>query len=112
MQTMRKPAPELPVDLAWVNTDSPPRIGALRGRVVLLWFWSGDSVTAGRRAALGQVRTVTRRARGDGLHCPSIRQRKANACWRVNAQVRKRRRTRIRLQIPSSCQKLTIKASL
>lgn len=40
----RSPATEFPSDLEWVNTSTPPRIGELRGRVVLLWFWTYDSI--------------------------------------------------------------------
>lgn len=40
----RELAAEFPSGLEWVNTDAPPRLEALRGRVVLLWFWSYDSV--------------------------------------------------------------------
>jgi hypothetical protein len=39
-----RPAPEFPDDLEWVNSSDPPRIADLRGRVVLLWFWSYDAV--------------------------------------------------------------------
>ncbi|MEO8672933.1 MAG: thioredoxin-like domain-containing protein [Tahibacter sp.] len=35
---------ELPSGLDWVNTDAPPRLGGLHGRVVLLYFWTFDSV--------------------------------------------------------------------
>ncbi len=38
------PAPELPVELEWVNTREPPRLAKLRGRVVLLAFWTGSDV--------------------------------------------------------------------
>jgi hypothetical protein len=37
-------APELPESLAWVNAAQPPSLAALRGRVVLLYFWTFDSV--------------------------------------------------------------------
>jgi thiol-disulfide isomerase/thioredoxin len=33
-------APEFPIDLDWVNTDSPPTLADLRGKVVLLDFWT------------------------------------------------------------------------
>jgi len=39
-------APGFPGDIEWVNTASPPRIADQRGRVVLLWFWTYDSVNA------------------------------------------------------------------
>jgi sugar lactone lactonase YvrE/thiol-disulfide isomerase/thioredoxin len=40
----RVAAPELASALEWVNTDEPPSLSAMRGRVVLLNFWSFDSV--------------------------------------------------------------------
>ncbi|HWP35101.1 MAG TPA: hypothetical protein VNM66_05830 [Thermodesulfobacteriota bacterium] len=33
-------APEFPPDLEWVNVDRPLSLSALRGRVVLLDFWT------------------------------------------------------------------------
>jgi thiol-disulfide isomerase/thioredoxin len=37
-------APELPDSLAWINAGQAPSLAALRGRVVLLHFWTFDSV--------------------------------------------------------------------
>jgi peroxiredoxin len=37
-------APELPDTLQWTNSAEPPSLAALRGRVVLLYFWTFDSV--------------------------------------------------------------------
>jgi thiol-disulfide isomerase/thioredoxin len=34
------PAPELPADKQWLNTDRPIRIAQLKGKVVLLDFWT------------------------------------------------------------------------
>jgi len=34
------PAPEFPVDAEWVNTDQPLSLRQLRGKVVLLDFWT------------------------------------------------------------------------
>lgn len=44
MMDVRTSAPGLPDDIEWVNTTSPPRIADQRGRLVLLWFWTYDSV--------------------------------------------------------------------
>ena len=37
-------APALPGNLEWINTDAPPTLEALRGRVTLLSFWTFDCV--------------------------------------------------------------------
>ena len=37
-------APELSPSLDWVNTDAPPTLAALRGRVTVLNFWTFDCV--------------------------------------------------------------------
>ncbi len=33
-------APEFPLGLEWLNTDRPLRLADLRGRIVLLDFWT------------------------------------------------------------------------
>jgi len=43
MTEARRPAPEFPAALEWVNVSEAPTLSALRGRVILLWFWSYDS---------------------------------------------------------------------
>ncbi|HEX4480947.1 MAG TPA: redoxin family protein [Rudaea sp.] len=37
-------APAWPASLEWINTDQPPTLDALRGRVVLMHFWTFDCV--------------------------------------------------------------------
>jgi hypothetical protein len=42
MTTRREPvhAPEFPPGLVWLNTERPLSLAALRGKVVLLDFWT------------------------------------------------------------------------
>ncbi len=42
--TSRAPAKEFPADLEWVNATRGPQLSELRGRVILLWFWTYDCV--------------------------------------------------------------------
>lgn len=44
MMNARVPAPELPATLQWVNTEQPPTLASLRGRVTLLHFWTFDCI--------------------------------------------------------------------
>lgn len=72
MSAIRPQAPELPSGLAWVNTDDPPRLAMLRGRVVLVWFWTGDSVQC---ATMVPDLAALQARHHDGLcvigiHCP------------------------------------------
>lgn len=68
----REPAPEFPAGLAWVNADRAPRLGDLRGRVVLLWFWSYDAVNCWN--LVPQLRRLEDKYHDGlvvlGLHCP------------------------------------------
>lgn len=41
---------ELPAGVTWVNTDDPPQLDALRGKVLLLNFWTGSSVACEQQA--------------------------------------------------------------
>jgi hypothetical protein len=65
-------APELPLDLAWVNTTAPPRLAAVRGRVVLLWFWTFDSIACWNTAP--ELRRLEDKYHDGlcviGVHCP------------------------------------------
>lgn len=49
-------APELPESLQWVNASEPPTLAGLRGRVVILYFWTFDSVNCTN--ALGDLRAL------------------------------------------------------
>jgi len=60
----RVAAPELSSALEWVNTDEAPTLAALRGRVVLLNFWSFDSVNCTN--ALPDIRSLENKYH-DGL---------------------------------------------
>ena len=40
MQQTPTPAPELPLGLDWLNTPRPLTLAELRGKVVLLEFWT------------------------------------------------------------------------
>jgi thiol-disulfide isomerase/thioredoxin len=37
-------APAWPASLEWINTDEPPSLEALRGRVILMHFWTFDCI--------------------------------------------------------------------
>ena len=47
----RVAAPELPDSLEWINAAEAPSLASLRGRVVLLYFWTFDSVNCGNALA-------------------------------------------------------------
>ena len=44
-------APDLPDSLQWINAAEAPSLAALRGRVVLLHFWTFDSVNCANALA-------------------------------------------------------------
>lgn len=63
---------EWPAGLDWVNTDAPPQPASLRGRLVLLWFWTYDSINC--RNLVADLRRIEQ-AHHDGVvvigvHCP------------------------------------------
>ena len=41
---------ELPDELSWVNTDEKPQLIGLRGKAVLLNFWTGSSIACAQQA--------------------------------------------------------------
>lgn len=61
-----------PDGLDWVNTDDAPPAESLRGRLVLLWFWTGDSVNC--RNVVGDLRRIEQAFHDGvvviGVHCP------------------------------------------
>jgi len=65
-------APDLPQDLRWLNAALPPVADALRGRVVLYWFFSADSPNCWNLAT--EIGGLEQRYRDGlvviGLHCP------------------------------------------
>jgi len=89
----RAPAPEFPADLDWVNVSVPPRIADLRGRVVLLWFWSYDAVNCWN--VLPDLRQLEDKYHDGlaviGLHCPKYSsQRSADPVLRAVNRLRVR----------------------
>jgi DNA-binding beta-propeller fold protein YncE len=78
---IRVPAPELPDELEWVNTQGPVRLGALRGRVVLLHFWCHTNINSQHN--LPDLRHLENKYH-DGLsvvsiHCPRFPAERAGA---------------------------------
>lgn len=69
---VRKPAPEFPPDLEWVNTGTPPCIARLRGRVALIWFWTHDAVNCWN--LIPDLRLLAEKYHDGltviGVHCP------------------------------------------
>lgn len=67
-------APELPGDLEWVNTQEPARLHALRGRVVLLHFWTHSNVHA--QHVVPDLRYFENKYHDGvtvlGVHCPKF----------------------------------------
>jgi len=62
-------AQELPDSLDWINAAEPPSLAAMRGRVVLLYFWSYDSVNCTN--ALADLRYLESKYH-DGLSVVSV----------------------------------------
>ena len=74
MSDTRVRAPELPDNLTWFNVKQAPSLAALRGRVVLLFFWSASSVDCLRM--LADLRYLESRFGADlaliGVHSPKL----------------------------------------
>ena len=69
----RQPAPELTPALHWINAD-PLRLAALRGRIVVLWFWHAGAVWC--HNSLEDLRALQSRHGGSvcviGIHVPKF----------------------------------------
>ncbi len=76
---VRRTAPDFPADLEWVNTGNPPRIAELRGRVIVLWFWTYDSVNCWN--LVPDLRLLAERYHDGvtviGVHCPKYPRQRA-----------------------------------
>lgn len=74
----RSPAPEFPAALDWVNASEAPMLSALRGRVVLLWFFSYDNVNCWN--LLSDLGWLENRYSDGlsvfGIHCPKYPQQR------------------------------------
>jgi sugar lactone lactonase YvrE len=73
-------APELPQGLDWVNVREAPRLAALRGRVVLLYFWTYSNANC---FGLGPFLRGLENKFHDGLtvlgfHCPKFTQERSS----------------------------------
>ncbi|HST26898.1 MAG TPA: thioredoxin-like domain-containing protein [Rudaea sp.] len=73
-------APELPPALDWVNTDTPPNLAALRGRVTLIHFWTFDCVNC--RNVLPDLRYLENKYHDGlsiiGVHTPKFEYQRQN----------------------------------
>lgn len=74
-------APEVPVSLDWLNTDRPPSLAGLRGKVVLLFFWCYSNTQSIR--LLPALRQVAQDHDPGvvvlGIHCPKFAHERAGA---------------------------------
>lgn len=72
----RAPATEFPADLEWVNASRAPQLAELRGRVILLWFWTYDSVNCW--SVIPDLRFLEDKYHDGltvlGVHCPKYTQ--------------------------------------
>ena len=77
--TTRAPAKEFPADLEWVNATRAPQLSELRGRVILLWFWTYDSVNCW--SVVPDLRFLEDKYHDGltvvGVHCPKYPQQVA-----------------------------------
>lgn len=77
----RVAAPELSSALEWVNTDEAPSLAAMRGRVVLLNFWTFDSVNCAN--VLPDIRFLENKYHDGlsviGMHTPKYEYQRAAA---------------------------------
>jgi sugar lactone lactonase YvrE len=72
--TTKQRAPELPEALDWVNTQDAPHLSQLRGRVVLLHFWTHSNINC--QHVINDLRYFENKYHDGitvlGLHCPKF----------------------------------------
>lgn len=77
-------APEFGDGLAWLNVERAPRLRDLRGRVVLLAFWTSSAIDCEHDAA--RLRVLARRFPGElvviGVHAPKFAAERSTASVR------------------------------
>lgn len=77
----RPEAPEFPPALAWVNMREPPTLESLRGRVVLLYFWTHSNIHCIH--ALDDIKFLENKYRDElavlGVHSPKFAQERVPA---------------------------------
>lgn len=84
----RPPAPEFPPSVAWVNMRTPLSLEALRGRVVLVYFWTYSNIHCIQ--ALADLKYLESKYRDElalvGVHTPKFTQERvaANVIRAVN----------------------------
>jgi thiol-disulfide isomerase/thioredoxin len=84
--TARAAAAEFPADLEWVNATHAPQLAELRGRVILLWFWTYDCVNCW--SVIPDLRFLEDKYHDGltvvGVHCPKYPQQvRADAVLRA-----------------------------
>ncbi len=84
----RAPAPEFPAGATWVNMRAPLSLAALRGRVVVLYFWTYSNIHC--LQALADLKYLENKFRDEvalvGVHAPKFAQERvaANVIRAVN----------------------------
>src|SRR4051795_3412915 len=77
--TRAPPGKDPPADLEWVNATRAPQLAELRGRVILLWFWTYDCVNCW--SVVPDLRFLEDKYHDGltviGVHCPKYPQQVA-----------------------------------